>query len=164
VNIANELTDYFREGYEAARVGVDRCPHYATSDAAAGWHAGNRYADAGGPLNAGEIILATKGTGDRVHLFGGRSLAFGHWIASIGWNHDDEHAAAVSIGKASAMSSMSRRYKAEILRRQAPSPCSERERLELELRAAAPLQSKGRPVADADHLPLFVAANEPTLF
>lgn len=40
----------------------------------------------------------------------------------------------------------------------------ERDRLELELRERAPLQSKGKPVEDAGHLPLFVAANEPTLF
>jgi hypothetical protein len=39
-----------------------------------------------------------------------------------------------------------------------------RERLELELRAKAPLQSRGRAVQDAGHLPLFVAGNEPTLF
>lgn len=31
------------------------------------------------------------------------------------------------------------------------------------LRAKAPLQSKGRPVEDAGHLPLFVAADEPGL-
>lgn len=34
----------------------------------------------------------------------------------------------------------------------------------LELRAKAPLRSKGKPVADAAHLPLFVAAAEPRLF
>jgi hypothetical protein len=163
---ANELTDYFRAGYEAMKAGADRCPHYATSDAAAGWHAGFHY---DGPLNAGEIIIATKGTGDRVHLFGGYSLEFGHWIAHIRWNVDDEHRAAVKIERASPMSSLRSRYKREIIRRitvaaGARPPMSERDRQELELRANAPLQSKGRPVADAGHLPLFVSANEPSLF
>jgi hypothetical protein len=162
MEISNELTEYVRAGYEARRGGADRCPHYATSDAAAGWHAGFHY---DGPLNAGEIILATKGAGDRVHLFGGYSLDFGHWIASIRWNYADEHAAAVKIERASPMSSLRSRYKGEIVRRlraagEAP-PVSDRDRLELELRVKAPLQSKGKTVHDAAHLPLFIAGNEP---
>lgn len=40
----------------------------------------------------------------------------------------------------------------------------ERDRQTVQLRAAAPLRSKGRPVEDAAHLPLFVAGNEPGLF
>lgn len=49
--------------------------------------------------------------------------------------------------------------------REAPAPAiTERERQILELGAKAPLQSKGRPVEDAGHLPLFIAADEPTLF
>jgi hypothetical protein len=40
---------------------------------------------------------------------------------------------------------------------------AERNRQLVELRAKAPLRSKGKPVADAGHLPLFVAGNEPGL-
>lgn len=169
LEIANEITEYFRAGAEAAAraIPVEVCPHYATSDAAAGWWAGFHY---DGPLNAGEIILATKGSGDRVHLFGGYSLDFGHWIASIRWNYDENErrSAGVSIIRASAMSSLRSRYKREIIRRLAAAgelpPMNERDRQELELRAKAPLQSKGKPVEDAGFLPLFVAANEPGLF
>lgn len=39
----------------------------------------------------------------------------------------------------------------------------ERSRQLAELRAKAPLQSKGKPVEDAGHLPLFIAGNEPSL-
>lgn len=39
-----------------------------------------------------------------------------------------------------------------------------RAELELELRAKAPMQSKGKPVRDAGELPLFIAGNEPSLF
>ncbi len=45
-----------------------------------------------------------------------------------------------------------------------PSAEAERSRQELELRARAPLQSKGKPIEDAAHLPLFIASNEPELF
>lgn len=40
---------------------------------------------------------------------------------------------------------------------------TERDRKLAQLGAAAPLRSKGRPVEDPEHLPLFVAANEPRL-
>lgn len=33
----------------------------------------------------------------------------------------------------------------------------------LELQAKAPMRSKGKPIEDAAHLPLFIAANEPRL-
>jgi hypothetical protein len=39
---------------------------------------------------------------------------------------------------------------------------TERDRKLAQLGAASPLRSKGQPVADVGHLPLFVAANEPT--
>lgn len=42
-------------------------------------------------------------------------------------------------------------------------PLTDTERQWIGLRAKAPLQSKGKPVEDPSHLPLFVAANEPTL-
>lgn len=42
-------------------------------------------------------------------------------------------------------------------------PTTDTERQRLSLAASAPLQSKGKPVEDAAHLPLFVAANEPGL-
>lgn len=41
---------------------------------------------------------------------------------------------------------------------------TERERLELELRASSPLRKAAVDQRDAGHLPLFVAANEPGLF
>lgn len=44
-----------------------------------------------------------------------------------------------------------------------PRQQSERDRKLVELGARAPLQSKGKPVEDPAHLPLFVAANEPPL-
>lgn len=40
----------------------------------------------------------------------------------------------------------------------------ERDRERVALAAKAPLRSKGRAVEDAAHLPLFVAASEPSLF
>lgn len=40
---------------------------------------------------------------------------------------------------------------------------SELQRRLARLMAAAPLRSKGKPIEDAAHLPLFVAANEPSL-
>jgi hypothetical protein len=39
-----------------------------------------------------------------------------------------------------------------------------RAELELELRARAPIQSRGKAVKDAGELPLFIAGNEPGLF
>jgi hypothetical protein len=45
-------------------------------------------------------------------------------------------------------------------------PCTERERIEIELRLKSPKRADaGKPPAgqrDAAHLPLFIAANEPT--
>lgn len=38
----------------------------------------------------------------------------------------------------------------------------ERDRRLAQLAASSPLRSKGRAVEDVNHLPLFVAANEPT--
>lgn len=43
-------------------------------------------------------------------------------------------------------------------------PMTDTDRQRAKLGAAAPLQSKGKPVEDHNHLPLFVAANEPELF
>ena len=42
-------------------------------------------------------------------------------------------------------------------------PISDRDRQLLQLRAQAPLKSKGKPVEDPGFLPLFVAADEPGL-
>ncbi len=42
-------------------------------------------------------------------------------------------------------------------------PLTERDRIIIRLRAASPVRSN-KPQTDAAHLPLFVSANEPTLF
>jgi hypothetical protein len=157
-----DLTDLFRQG-AAAEEGA-RCPFYATSDAAAAWHAGNHYNGAPGTaLNAGEILLVTKGRGDRVNLFAGPSIGFNQIVATVTWDYDQEHQAAVRFERYAGV----HRHRAEVERRsradQAPA-MNERDRQLIELRAKAPLQSKGRPVADPAHLPLFVSANEPSLF
>jgi hypothetical protein len=47
---------------------------------------------------------------------------------------------------------------------QSPEAKAERDRELLQLASKAPLRSKGKPVEDAGHLPLFVAGNEPRLF
>lgn len=134
-----DLTLEFVEGGNAAAAGHSRanCPHYATSNAADGWHAGHTWRSSGKSLNG--VSRVTKGRGERVNIF----LARRQVVAVVRWNDPslaDEP--PVTFEPYS----------------------SERERQFLELRAKAPLQSKGKPVADAGHLPLFVSADEPSLF
>jgi hypothetical protein len=134
--MATDLTLEFLEGGAAANAGADRssCPYYATSNAAEAWHAGHAWHSYGRSCNA--IDRVTNGRGSRVTLrtANGRAIA-----AMIDW---EAPGAPVSF----------------------PAIATDRELYETGLRAAAPLQSCGKPVEDAGHLPLFVAANEPALF
>lgn len=139
-----ELTLEFLEGGAAANAGADRdaCPYYATSNAADAWHAGFEFHSRG---NVNDVLQVTKGRGYRLNLWTARRQI----VALVDWNHPSltDHP-PVSFDSAGAPNSNK----------------AERDRKLVELAAAAPLQSKGRAVEDAAHLPLFVAANEPTLF
>lgn len=148
-----ELTAEFREGAKAAAAGGDRgrCPYYATSNAADAWHAGfeceRRY-----HLDGIAVEKVTKGRGYLLNVFG----AADRFVAGVNWNAPTaDRAPLVTFDEwqewSPAMKAAERRP-------------SERDRQLLELGAAAPLQSKGKAVADAGALPLFIAANEPTLF
>jgi hypothetical protein len=163
------LVEQFREGWDAMRsdLSFDRrgkpataCPYLATSPNAYAWHAGYAYSlQDHTPLNGGEILVARMGRGDlfNVWLGGGRQLA-----AEVSWD-----AGAATVGRfrecrsSLSAAAISRLHALELAKRP---DVAERNRQIIELAAKAPLQSKGRPVADVGHLPLFVAANEPELF
>lgn len=147
-----DLTAEFREGASAAADGEPaRCPYYATSPAADAWHAGHAWERVGRPafagsIYAGDVLQVTKGRGELVNLWadGRRQI-----VARVRWNAPTlSDAPPVQFEAGRAWNSSK----------------AERDAKLLELGAAAPLRSKGRPVEDAGHLPLFVAGNEPSLF
>lgn len=136
MSAALELTAEFREGAAAAAAGADRssCPHIWSSNAAEAWHAAHAWHARGYSCEA--IERCTNGRGYTVNL---RSSSGRLVVAAVDWDVPGD-VPAVAFPAIATDSTLA------------------------ELRAAAPLRSKGKPVEDAGHLPLFVAANEPSLF
>jgi hypothetical protein len=151
-----DLTTEFRQGAAAAAAGADRssCPHYATSNAADAWHAGHVFqACSVFGLVAADVAQVSKGRGARLNLW--PFAAGDKMVATVAWNDaGGDPLPPVTFDQARDWSPAMKAAHVD----------QERDRQLLELRAAAPMQARGRAVSDAGHLPLFVAANEPELF
>lgn len=139
--MSTDLTLEFLEGGAAANADQpsSACPYLATSNAAEAWLAGHAWHVAGFSCNA--IATATNGRGSKINLrtLNGRTVvAVVYWLCGRGEVQFPAIATDPSLAEL-------RRHK-------------------IELAAAAPLRSKGKPVHDAGELPLFIAGNEPELF